>query len=77
MSGVLKALMVPGFPHLVFPGACQGQWQRLESAMHQAGQQVQAAKPDVLVLYSAQWISVLGHSFQYAANPQGLHVDEN
>lgn len=77
MSRVVKALMVPGFPQLAFPGACQGQWQRLETAMHQVAQQLEAAKPDVLVLYSAQWISVLGHSFQYAANPQGLHVDEN
>jgi 2-aminophenol/2-amino-5-chlorophenol 1,6-dioxygenase alpha subunit len=30
-----------------------------------------------LVIYSTQWISVLGHSFQANPNPKGLHVDDN
>jgi 2-aminophenol/2-amino-5-chlorophenol 1,6-dioxygenase alpha subunit len=45
--------------------------------LRQAGDHVQAAKPDVIVIYSTQWISVLGHSFQTNPNPKGLHVDEN
>lgn len=77
MSDVLQALMVPGFPHLAFPDVCGGSWRSFVAAMNQAAQRVDEAQPDVLVLYSAQWISVLGHSFQYAATPQGLHVDEN
>ncbi|WP_303675235.1 hypothetical protein [Vampirovibrio chlorellavorus] len=77
MNNVLQGLMVPGFPHLAFPDVCSGSWQSFVTAMNQAAQRVDAAEPDLLVLYSAQWISVLGHSFQYAAHPQGLHVDEN
>ena len=74
-----KAFIVPGLPHLAFetPGSEAGSWQALRAALEQAGAEVQAAKPDVLVIYSTQWISVLGHSFQFAANPKGLHVDEN
>lgn len=74
-----KAFIVPGLPHLAFetPGNESGSWQALRTALKQAGAEVQAAKPDVLVIYSTQWISVLGHSFQFAANPKGLHVDEN
>lgn len=77
MSGIVKAFMVPGLPQLVFPESGQGQWETLRGAMREAANQCAAAKPDVLVIYSAQWISVLGHSFQFAANPTGLHVDEN
>lgn len=77
MSGIVKAFMVPGLPQLVFPESGQGQWETLRAAMREAARQCAEAKPDVLVIYSAQWISVLGHSFQFATNPTGLHVDEN
>lgn len=49
----------------------------LREGFRQAGERVQALRPDVLVLYSTQWISVLGHSFQTNPHPKGLHVDEN
>ncbi len=83
-SGIVGAYMVPGLPQLAFDappstGANKGPngWQDLQSAMAEAGKQALAQNPDVLVIYSSQWISVLGHSFQYAANPRGVHVDEN
>ncbi len=75
MSGVISAYMAPGLPHLVL--GHEAHWSELKAAMQQAGQHVQNASPDVLVIYSAQWISVLGHSFQADPNPKGLHVDEN
>lgn len=77
MSGIVQAFMVPGLPQLVFEKSGAGAWQKFRDAMIEAARRAEAANPDVLVLYSAQWISVLGHSFQYAANPSGLHVDEN
>jgi 2-aminophenol/2-amino-5-chlorophenol 1,6-dioxygenase alpha subunit len=77
MSGISKAFLIPGLAQLAFEESGQGRWEILRQALRQAGQQAKATRPDVLVLYSAQWISVLGHSFQYAANPSGIHVDEN
>jgi 2-aminophenol/2-amino-5-chlorophenol 1,6-dioxygenase subunit alpha len=76
MSGasVERAYMVPGLPHLVFGN---GTWEPLKDALKTAGENARAGKPDVLVIYSGQWISVLGHSFQADPNPKGLHVDEN
>ncbi len=74
---VPKAFIVPGLPHLAFETPGNTPWRALQQALQQAGEEARAAQPDVLVIYSAQWISVLGHSFQFAANPQGLHVDEN
>ncbi len=69
-----KAFIVPGLPHLANPNPG---WEELKAALKTAGEHARAARPDVLVIYSAQWISVLGHSFQFAVNPKGLHVDEN
>lgn len=79
MSGVTadnikKAFIVPGLPHLAYD---QPGWEDLKQAMARAGEAARAAKPDVLVIYSSQWVSVLGHSFQADPNPKGVHVDEN
>lgn len=69
-----RAYIVPGLPHLVFGN---GNWQPLKTALKKAADSARKAKPDVLVIYSSQWISVLGHSFQADPHPKGLHVDEN
>ncbi|HEV8718461.1 MAG TPA: 2-amino-5-chlorophenol 1,6-dioxygenase subunit alpha [Candidatus Binatia bacterium] len=73
---IQRAYLVPGLPHLVADKAVES-WERLRQALRQAGERVRALRPEVLVLYSTQWISVLGHSFQANPNPKGLHVDEN
>jgi 2-aminophenol/2-amino-5-chlorophenol 1,6-dioxygenase alpha subunit len=73
---IQRAYLVPGLPHLVSNLPVES-WETLRRGMHQAGERVKASAPDVLVLYSTQRISVLGHSFQTNPNPKGLHVDEN
>lgn len=73
---IQRAYLVPGLPHLVANQAVTS-WETLRQALRQAGERVKGLRPEVLVLYSTQWISVLGHSFQTNPNPKGLHVDEN
>ncbi len=73
---ILKGYIVPGLPHLVF-GEEVGSWAELGRAYRTAGENARKEKPDVLVIFSTQWISVLGHLFQADPNPKGLHVDEN
>ncbi len=73
---IQRAYLVPGLPHLVSDQAVAS-WETLRRALHQAGERIKALRPEVLVLYSTQWLSVLGHSFQTNPNPKGLHVDEN
>lgn len=77
LGSVNQAFIVPGLPHLAFEQPGKSHWQTLKNALKQAGEAALASQPEVLILYSAQWISVLGHSFQFAVNPRGLHVDEN
>lgn len=73
---IQRAYIVPGLPHLTSTVPVES-WEALRRGFHQAGVHVKATKPDVIVVYSTQWISVLGHSFQTNSNPKGLHVDEN
>lgn len=76
--GIQKAFLVPGLAHLsANEGPAKHAWEEMKAAYQKAGEAARAAKPDVLVIYSAQWISVLGHSFQADPNPKGLHVDDN
>jgi 2-aminophenol/2-amino-5-chlorophenol 1,6-dioxygenase alpha subunit len=73
---IQRAYIVPGLPHLVSSQSVES-WEMLRRGLKQAGEHIETLQPDVIVLYSTQWISVLGHSFQTNPHPKGLHVDEN
>jgi len=73
---VVKGYIMPGMPHVMLPRESAGRTE-LRNACRAAGAGVQEVRPDVLVIFSTQWVSVLGHLLQARANPEGLHVDEN
>jgi 2-aminophenol/2-amino-5-chlorophenol 1,6-dioxygenase alpha subunit len=73
---IQHAYILPGLPHLTSQVPVES-WETLRRGFRHAAEHIQNAKPDVLVIYSTQWISVLGHSFQANPNPKGLHVDDN
>jgi len=75
-GGVVGGLLVPGLPHpLLVPDAHPG-YGRLRSAFDQARSKIESLKPDVLVLYSTQWVSVIGHQIQADPKPTWIHVDQ-
>ena len=73
---ILKAAWTPGLPH-VLNGEKSLSWKKLAEGYTKLGQRISELKPDVLVIYSTQWLSGLGTSFQTQPNPKGVHVDEN
>ena len=73
---IVQAYILPGLPHLVLGGKAKP-WAELQNAMDTVGKSIRGAKPDTVVIFSTQWISVLGHLFQALPHPQGIHVDEN
>lgn len=75
-SGIAGAAWVPGLPHLLHPNQSRS-WEGLNKAYQLVGDRLRALKPDVIVIYSTQWLSVLGTSFQTAPRSQGVHVDDN
>ena len=75
-SQILAGAFVPGLPHILHPGKSPA-WKRLHDANQKLGKHIQEMEPEVLVIYSSQWLSVLGTSFQVHPNPKGTHIDEN
>lgn len=73
---IVKGYIMPGMPHVMLPTDSASR-SELRNACRVAGANAQEARPDVLVIFSTQWVSVLGHLVQTRANPTGLHVDEN
>jgi 2-aminophenol/2-amino-5-chlorophenol 1,6-dioxygenase subunit alpha len=73
---IVKGYIIPGMPHVMLPTESASR-SELRNACRVAGANAQEARPDVLVIFSTQWVSVLGHLVQARANPTGLHVDEN
>ena len=73
---IVKGYIMPGLPHVMLPAESASR-RELRDACRVAGANTQEARPDVLVIFSTQWVSVLGHLIQARSNPTGLHVDEN
>jgi 2-aminophenol/2-amino-5-chlorophenol 1,6-dioxygenase alpha subunit len=73
---IQHAYILPGLPHLTSQVPVEG-WETLRRGFRQAAERIQDAAPAVLVIYSTQWLSVLGHSFQANPNLRGHHVDDN
>lgn len=77
MSGHFVAgVVVPTMPHpLQVPDANPG-YARLRAAYDAARDRIAALEPDLLVLYSTRWVSVIGHQIQAHPEPEWVHVDE-
>ena len=72
----VAALLVPGAP-LHSLRRTEAPYRPLVEAYAAAARTLDAAQPEVLIVYSTQWIAVLDELWQLRAHVQGLHVDEN
>lgn len=73
---VLKAYVVPGLPHLLLCPEKKPEWQRLNDAFKKVQKEIEDLNPDVILIYSSYWFSILGHQFQGNPNPKWTLVDE-
>lgn len=75
-SGVLKGLITTGLPHpLLVPEQNEG-WGRVRDGFLAARAEIEDLKPDLILVYSTMWPSVLGHQIQADPEPEWVHVDE-
>lgn len=76
INPVVKGFVLPGLPHpLLCPQANPG-YQKLRNAFEQVQRQIAEIKPDVILIYSTMWPSVLGHQVQARPLCKWVHVDE-
>lgn len=78
MSGLIqKAYLVPGQPHILLGADRNAGWASLKQSYEAIGREIEQSGAELMLLYSTQWFSVIGHLFQTAANPQWTLVDQN
>lgn len=73
---VVGGVWVPGLPHPLLCPEKNAGWQSIRDAFERARQQIQAWKPELLLVYSTMWPSVIGHQVQADPRPKWVHVDE-
>ena len=73
---VVSAFLVHGNP-LPFLKPDNPPWQGLDTGYRAAGEALAASKPDVIAIYSTQWMAVLDQLWQTRRHVEDLDVDEN
>ena len=73
---VVSAFLVSGSP-LPMLKPENPAWAGLAAGFAKAQRSLVASRPDVLLVYSTQWIAVLDELWQVRARSAGVHVDEN
>ena len=75
-NAVVAAFLVPGTPLPLLRPDAPG-WKALFEGYKDAARSLEKARPDVLLVYSTQWIAVLDQLWQTRPRVRGIHVDEN
>jgi len=73
---ILAGYVLPGLPHPLLCPEKNAGYQRLADAFGRVGDEIREQKPDLILLYSTMWPSVIGHQIQSRPEPEWIHVDE-
>jgi 2-aminophenol/2-amino-5-chlorophenol 1,6-dioxygenase alpha subunit len=74
---IAGGLIVPGLPHPLLAADKSPAWGAIRAAYDGARAAIEAWDADLLVLYSTQWASVIGHQIQADPEPEWVHVDQD
>jgi 2-aminophenol/2-amino-5-chlorophenol 1,6-dioxygenase alpha subunit len=72
-----KVYIVPGQPHILLAPDRNPGWADLKRAYEAVGREIETSGAELLLVYSTQWFSVIGHLFQIAEKPKWVLVDQN
>jgi 2-aminophenol/2-amino-5-chlorophenol 1,6-dioxygenase subunit alpha len=76
-GSIQKAYLVPGQPHILLAPDRNAGWASLKQSYEAIGREIERSGAELMLLYSTQWFSVIGHLFQTDPNPQWTLVDQN
>src|SRR5437763_3131987 len=74
---IQKAYIVPGQPHILLAPDRNAGWASLKQTYEAIGREIERSGAELMLLYSTQWFSVIGHLFQTDPNPKWTLVDQN
>ena len=72
-----KAYLVPGQPHVLLAPEKNPGWASLRASYEAVGREIAASDAELILVYSTQWFSVIGHLFQTDPRPKWILVDQN
>ena len=73
---VLKGFILPGLPHPLLKPEGRPAWQKVRDAYDKIALEIEELNPDVILIYSTYWASILGHQIQANPNPKWTLVDD-
>jgi 2-aminophenol/2-amino-5-chlorophenol 1,6-dioxygenase alpha subunit len=74
---IVSAHIVPGHPHILLTPERSPAWTSLRQHYEAMARDIASRDADLLLLFSTQWVSVIGHLMQADPAPKWLHVDQN
>jgi 2-aminophenol/2-amino-5-chlorophenol 1,6-dioxygenase subunit alpha len=74
---IQKAYMVSGQPHPLLAPEKSPAWASLRRSFDAVGREIERSGAELLLVYSTQWFSVIGHLFQVDPKPTWTLVDAN
>jgi 2-aminophenol/2-amino-5-chlorophenol 1,6-dioxygenase alpha subunit len=74
---ILKAYVVPGQPHPLLAPEKNPGWASLRRSFEAVGKEIERSGAELILVYSTQWFSVIGHLFQVDPKPSWTLVDAN
>ncbi len=72
-----KAYIVSGQPHILLAPEKNAGWASLKASYEAIGREIEQSGAELLLLYSTQWFSVIGHLMQTDPQPKWVLVDPN
>src|SRR5688572_22815078 len=76
-SSILRAYIVPGQPHPLLAPDKNAGWASLRKSYEAIGKEIAQSGAELMLIYSTQWFSVIGHLFQTDPRPAWTLVDAN
>jgi len=76
MSAVVRGFITSGMPHTLLAPERSPAWTSLRAAYDRAREEIARTEADVILYYSTQWVSVIGHQIQADPEPEWVHVDQ-
>lgn len=74
---IVGSFVVPSRPHALLGPDRSPAWQRLHDAYAEMAADIRALKPDLLLIFSTRWVSIIGHQMQADPKPKFWVVDED
>ena len=74
---ILQGYLVPGKPLPLLAPEKNAHWAELRRGFDAARDEIRANGADLLLLYSTQWLNVIGHQIQADPAPEWIHVDQD